>query len=270
VLRLKTLRTFDQPAAQDKTRAAVTSALKALEGTVSAGRARLAQRRAAVSLAESRVLETRQRVERARDQISRTTVRAASPGLVTYREIFFGTDKRKPQPGDEVWPNQPLVAIPDPGQLVVEARVRETDLHRIGSSQRVTVGVDAYPGVQLPASVAMVGAIAESDPGRAGVRYFPIIVRLHAPDERLRTGMTARIGIEVASRPQALLVPVEALVDDDGVTRCYVAGRAGVESRTVIVDARNDIVAAIRSGLAAGERVVLPDPSRPLPQSPGR
>lgn len=262
-LRLATLKGFEQPAAIDKSRAGVATARKGLDTTVEAGRARLAQRRAAVSLTEARAMEARQRLAAARDRVDRTTVRATSGGLVVYRELFFGTDKRKPQPGDEVWPSQPLVAVPDSSQLVVDTRVREIDLHKVSSSQRVSVTVDAYPGLVLPATVQTIGALAQEDPARAGRRFFPVTVRLLSVDPRLRTGMTARVEIQVSSIDRALVVPVQALVDEDGETRCYVMTHTGTEARVVDIAARNDLVAAVRRGLAAGETVLLADPSNP-------
>jgi RND family efflux transporter MFP subunit len=262
-LKLKTLLTFAEPAAIDKSRADVASAEKALSGATEAGRSHLTQRRAALVFAESRLDEARGRLAHARDQVSRTTIRAATAGLVVYRELFFGTDKRKPQAGDEVWPNQPLVAVPDPAQLVVQTRVRETDLHKLSSSQRVTVSVDAYPGLALPAHVSLIGALAQEDAARAGTRFFPITVTLSSPDDRLRTGMSARVEIEVASLDRAVVVPLQALMDEGGVIRCSVITRTGSERRVVDVAARNDVVAAIRSGLRPGETVLLVDPANP-------
>ena len=141
-LRLDLLRTFEQPAAIDKSRAqlAIPRARgsprrpkRRAPGSLSAGPRSLSPPPARTT----RVFASRS----AQGQVARTIVRATAPGLVVYRELFFGTDKRKPQPGDEVWPNQPLVAVPDPGQLIVQARVREVDLHRISASQRVIVSV---------------------------------------------------------------------------------------------------------------------------------
>ena len=256
-LRLQALTQFEQPAALDKSQADVSSARKAIENSTEAGRARLAQRRAAVTLAQTRAGEARARLARANDQVERTTLRSATAGLVVYRELFFGTDKRKPQPGDEVWPSQALVAVPDPAQLVIETRVREVDLHKLAASQHVTVSVDAYPGVKLDATVSTIGALALEDPARAGKRFFPVTIKLTRSDDRLRTGMTARVDIETTSMPHALVVPVQAIVERDGVSQCSVFGPHGAVARTVTVLARNELVAAIGSGLSAGETVLL-------------
>lgn len=262
-LRLEALRAFEQPAALDKSRAELNAARKSVETVTDAARSRLTQRRAAVALAAARADDARLRLAQAREHVARTIVRSATPGLVVHRELFFGTDKRKPQPGDEVWPNQPIVAVPDPAQLVVQTRVREVDLHRVTSSQRVLVWVDAYPDVRLPATVGTIGALAQDDPTRAGTRFFPVTIRLSHADARLRTGMTARVEIEVGSMPRAIVVPVEALVEEDGgVTKCRVIESGRIAWRAVDVAARNDLVAAIARGLAPGETVVIGDPAR--------
>lgn len=264
-LRMETLTHFEQPAAIDKSRADVAAAAKALGASTESAESRLAQRRAASSLAESRLDEARARLSHAREMVDRTTVRSATAGLVVYRELFFGTDKRKPEPGDEVWPNQPIVAVPDQDHLVVESRVRELDLHKLSPNARVAVSVDAYPGLALPGTVSMVGALAQEDATRAGTRFFPVTVTLLQADPRLRTGMTARVEIEVTSIAHALVVPIQALVREQGVTRCYVVTRSGTVRRDVDVAARNDLVAAIRTGLRVGETVLIPDPARSEP-----
>jgi RND family efflux transporter MFP subunit len=261
-LRLATLRRFEQPAAVDQARAQLGAARKSVGAATETARSKLAQRRAAVALAAARAADARLRLANARAHVERTTLRAATSGLIVYRELFFGTDRRKPQPGDEVWPNQPLVAVPDPANLIVQTRVREIDLHRIFTSQRVTAFVDAYPGLRLPATVGLIGALAQEDASRAGTRFFPVTIRLAQADARLRTGMTARVEIEVSRQPDVTLVPVEALIEEDGAIRCRVARGPRLEMRDVEVAARNDTVAWIRRGLSAGEMVVTADLTR--------
>lgn len=267
-LKLQAVETFEQPAALEKARAEAAAARTALTATTDAVEARLAQRRAAVALAEGRVNEARLRLANARAQVERSIVRAETPGLVVYRELFFGTDRRRPQPGDEVWPNQPLVAIPDPAQLVVETRVRETDLHSVTAAAKVTVTVDALPNVSLTGDVSIVGALAQEEAGRAGRKFFPVTIRLLTGEPRLRTGMTARIELTLASLADELLVPLDAIVEDGGKTWCHVQ-RAGRSARRVVeVVGRNEQVAAVRGELAAGELVHVFDPS--APQATGR
>jgi HlyD family secretion protein len=187
-------------------------------------------------------------------------VHADAPGLVVYRDLFFGSDRRKPQVGDEVFSNQPIIALPDSTQLIVDTRIREADLHKVAASQQVYVRVDAYPQLRLRASVALIGALASADEGRAGTKSFPVTVKLLDTDPRLRSGMTARVDIEVASIARATLVPVKAVFEKDGETFCFVLKGGRPERQPVVIGNDNSAEVTIRQGVTAGDRVLVVDP----------
>jgi HlyD family secretion protein len=184
-------------------------------------------------------------------------VRAERAGLVVHRELFFGQERRRPQVGDEAWPNQPLLVIPDSNDLIVESRIRETDLRRVGVGAVARITVDAWPDLPLGGRVTSLGAIGVSDASSPGVRLFPVTIALRGTDERLRTGMTVRIDVEVASVPDAVLVPVSAVFDQDTSPYCLVETRWRTERRAVSIAARGDVMVALTGGVAAGERVVV-------------
>ena len=180
--------------------------------------------------------------------------------MVVYRELFFGNDRRKPQVGDEVWPNQPVIALPDFTQLTVETRVREVDLHRVRIGGPVKVRLRAYPGLQLKGSVALIGSLAEADPTRAGTKFFPLTIALDDRDDRLRTGMTAEVELEVATLSNAILVPVQAIFDVDGQPTVFVMQRGRAIPRQIAISAESARDAAVSRGVSAGEVVMLADP----------
>lgn len=261
--RRETLVGYERPAATGRAQAEVHAAREALAREAEAAAARATERRAAVGAAESRVQEITARIAMLDDQIGRTVLRAGGPGLVVYRDLFFGNDRRKPQVGDEVWSNQPIIALPDSSQLIVETRVREIDLHKVSASQRVEVRVDAYPDLRLPAAVALVGALAQEDASRASTRFFPVVVKLAAADPRLRTGMTARVQVEVRTIPSAVVVPVQAVFSHGGERRVFVARGGSWERRAVTIVAANELTAAVDGPLTPGDRVALVDPDAP-------
>ena len=264
-LRLESLTQFETPAAVERSKAGLRAAEQSVGRTRQTAASRLAQHEAAAAITAGAVDAIRARLASIRDQLSRSVVRANGRGLVVYRDLFFGTDRRKPQVGDEVFPNQPLIVLPDDSSLVVETRVREIDLHRIAASQRVSVVLDAYPSLRLPGAVSLVGALAQEDPNRAGTKFFPVTVHLFAGDSRLRTGMTARIEIEAASMPRALVVPAEAVFEDEGTRYCVVLDDGRPVRRDVRVSASNDSAVAVAAGVSAGDVVLLVDPTRSVP-----
>jgi HlyD family secretion protein len=172
-------------------------------------------------------------------------------------------DRRKPQVGDEVFPNQPIIALPDASQFIVDLRVREVDLHRVSIGQRVDVEVDAYPELRLVGEIALVGALAQEDSSRAGTKYFPVTVRLTTADARLRPGMTARVSVHVRTIPDALLVPIEAVFTARGKASVFVLHGTSWRRGLVTVLGESDSHVAIADGLVDGEHVLLVDPTGP-------
>jgi HlyD family secretion protein len=207
------------------------------------------------------VEEARGRIAVLRDQIDRATIRAEGPGLVVYRDLYFGNDHRKPQIGDEVFPNQPIIALPDSSQFVVETRIREIDLHKVTASQRVQVRVDAYPDLRLQATVESIGALAQEDTSRAGTKFFPLTIKLLATDPRLRTGMTAGVEIQVSSLASAVVVPLEAVFGERDRSYVVVNRRGRSERQPVKIAAANEFEAAVAEGLKADDIVLLVDPT---------
>ena len=224
---------------------------------------RLEQKKAASGAAESRIQEAASRLALAQQQLARTEVRADVPGIVVYREVFFGSEQRKPQVGDQVWANQPLLILPDISKMVVETKVRETDIHKVERNQKVSVRVQAYPDLALSGQVTLVGTLAQEEKERRGTKFFGVTVQVKESDGRLRPGMSARVEIQVEERPQALFVPLEAVFERDGRQVCYVWQRGGFRPRPVVLGPSNRDFVVVHKGLAKGDRVALRDPGAP-------
>lgn len=262
--RLEALVKFERPATLARAQADLAAARMQADRQASTGTARVRERQAALASLTSRAEEIRGRIAMLDEQVSRGVIVAQQPGLAVYREIYFGTEPRKPIVGDDVMPGQPILAVPDFETMTVETRIREIDLHRVAAGQAVRVQLDAYPGVELDAVLTSIGAIAQADPSRAGARFFPATVTINRPDARLRNGMTARVVIEAAVVAGALVAPAQAIVDVDGGSYVFVAAGGGFEQRPVTVLHRTATHAVIGSGLKEGERVRLaPPPARP-------
>lgn len=251
---------FGRPLERAQARAEALSTRETSKAMSAAATARLAQKRAALLGAESRVRETEARLQTAREQLARCEVRADVPGIVVYRTVFFGSEQRKPQVGDQVWANQPLLILPDVSRMIVETTVRETDVHRLSAGQKAQVRVAAYPDLRLTGHVTLIGTLAQDDSARRGGKYFGVTVEVDGRDERLRPGMTATVEIAVERRERALFVPVSAVFERGGRRVVYVSNLTGLEEREVVLGSVNRDFAVIERGLARGERVALADP----------
>jgi HlyD family secretion protein len=253
------LLSFGRPLELSQARSDSQTSRETLRQLASASSYRVAQKQAAIASAQSRIQEAAARLELAKQQLARCEVRAEVPGIVVYKDVFFGSEQRKPQVGDQVWANQPLVILPDISRMVVDTRVRETDVHKVERNQKVAVRVEAYPDLRLTGAVTLVGTLAQEEKERRGTKFFSVTVQVKESEPRLRPGMTARVEIEVEERQRALYVPLEAVFQKDGRSVVYLAGRRPVAREVVLGPSNADFV-VIEKGLVRGERVLLRDP----------
>jgi HlyD family secretion protein len=263
----RTYMEYTRPAEIEGTRAALSNSKEGLRQTERANTYRISQAEAAFKLAESKYAELVAKIETQNDNLEQCEIRATVAGLVIYREVFFGSEKRKVQVGDQVWPNQPLIMLPDLSQLTVETQVRETDIYKVEKDQQVLISVDAYPALELKGRVSFIGTLAQEASGRRGGKYFSVTILVDEVDPRLRPGMSARVALLVERLERASFVPLEAVFERGGKHYAYVVGRGAPDAREVLLGPSNENHVVIEAGLEPGERVLLGDPAddgRPL------
>lgn len=187
------------------------------------------------------------------DAIDRSAIRALRPGLVVYEDNLSTVPRRKIRAGDRVTPSQGLITLPDLRKMVVDASVRESDVHLVRLGQAVRVQADALPNQTLTGTVIRLGALArDTDEPR-----FDVVIALEPTQAALRPAMRVRADILVAERRDVVAVPATAVFVHEGVTICYVLRRSSVERRIVEVGGSSGTEVEIRAGLLPGERISL-------------
>ncbi len=202
----------------------------------------------------------------AREELEKTVLRAPFSGITILYEAFRDGQKRKPREGDTVLMHQPILYLPDISKLIVRTKVREVDLHKVQVGQQASVLIDAYPALSFQAEVQFIGALAAGNGSGSGVaKYFQVVLTLTGKDMRLRPGMTAQVLINAENAENALLLPVQAVFQDDsGHPFCYLFSLPTDEIRKipVAIGRENEIQVEILSGLKQGDRVSLTAPSQ--------
>lgn len=233
----------------------------------------IAQRRIKVENVRRALAEASQRVKSVRQAIDECSLYARRPGLVVYEEYLATSPRRKVRVGDRVTRSQGIVTIPEVNRMIVETSVEETDVHRVRVGQSASIRLDAFPGLLLAGRVAAVGALARSATERPEEKRFDLTVEVDPTDAaELRPEMTARVDVVVAEKTGALLLPVNAVLEDNGVVQVRVLGPWGAELRRVEIGDTDGVWAEVLAGLKEGERVALNDgAAAPAPAPvPGR
>jgi len=149
---------------------------------------------------------------------------------------------------------QPLVEVADPAALDILLNVTPNDAGRIRRGARVTLSA----GQNATGEPLGIGTVADVG-GTVDTASRSVAVRVQAPTTRrpLRISETIYGQIAVAVHPDAITVPLEALVPDGEDFKVFVVDASGTaHERKVSVGGRTDRRAEITQGLANGERVV--------------
>lgn len=183
--------------------------------------------------AEQALADAREELEAVESKLGLDSVRAPISGVVLAQQRAGGQRLEEGRPAQQ---GQLLVTIGDFSRMSVTSHVDEVDVARMAVGQPVRVSGDAFPGLEIGGAVSRVSSQARQASRGTGVPTFEVEVLLDELEaserEGLRVGMSSRPRIEVYSREDALLVPVDAVaVQGGGSWLTVVDGATGETQR---------------------------------------
>lgn len=190
------------------------------------------------------VLQARHALAQAR--LERYQIRAPFDGIVGLRNVSVG---------DFVKDGADLVTLEDRSTVKLDFRLPERYAGTVVAGQSVEFSLDPLPGQAFTGKVHAIDVQVDAA-GRA------LVVRARAdnPGGQLKSGMFARVRLQLAERADAVVVPEEAIVPaSTGQLVFKVVERDGrqVAARTpVTIGLRREGIVEIVDGVAAGDLVV--------------
>lgn len=151
--------------------------------------------------------------------------------------------------------NTQAVLVMNVEKVLVQLAVDEGQLAYLSEGMPVTVEI---PAVGAVARQAVVGTISQG--AIPNTRSFLVMVEVDNLDGDLKSGMFARVVVEVESR-FSVLVPGSALREETGNAYLFVVSRNRAEQRVVETGLRQDGRVEILQGLNPGERYVIRVPA---------
>jgi HlyD family secretion protein len=146
---------------------------------------------------------------RARDDLSKTTIRAPMDGTVTKLNAEKGEITLT---GTMNNPGTVIMIVSDMGEILATVDVDETRVTQVKLGQTARVVVDAV-GETKPYTGKVV-EIAGSAVQRTGqqTQVFEVKIALDTVDAQLRPGMTAKARVETARLDHAIAIPIQAVM----------------------------------------------------------
>lgn len=176
------------------------------------------------------------------EKLAYYTITAPMDGLVL---------RRGGEVGEIAEPGQVLFRVGVPKPLQIVAEVNEVDIPRVAVTQTVLLRTDAFLDRRLEGRVSEITPMG--DPVTKTYR-----IRIALPDDTpLIAGMSVEANVIAREKPNALLVPADAVQDG----AAFVIDGNRLRRQAVTLGIRGARTVEILSGLKAGEPVASPAPA---------
>ena len=194
-------------------------------------------------IVQTQLDQARSALATAKSRLGYATIRAPRDGILISRAV---------EQGGVVQPGKVLMTLSPSGSTQIVVQIDEKSLGLIVAGQKALVSADAYPKQTFTADVVFI------NPG-IDLQRASVEVKLLVPDppSYLRQDMTVSVDIEIARRPNAVILSAGSLRDlatGKPWVLLIVAGRA--KRQAVEVGIVSGGKAEITSGLVGGEFIV--------------
>ena len=170
-------------------------------------------------------------------------IRAPIDGVVSSRDVKLG---------QSVNISDVAFRITDTSELLAYLQIPQAELGKFAAGQSATLTVDANPDTTYAATIARISPTIDMRNGTFRATAF-----INNRSGELAPGMFARFSIAYDRHADALVIPREALIEEDDQTSVYVVAEGTVSRRTISVGIESGNLIEVVGGLAGDEEIVI-------------
>jgi membrane fusion protein (multidrug efflux system) len=172
-----------------------------------------------------------------------SNIRATISGVVSTREIKLG---------ESLAIGQVAFRITETSELVAYLQIPQAELAKFTAGHEATVEVASMPGYDFAATIVRISPTIDARNGT-----FRATAMIDNADGKLAPGMFGQFTIAYERHANALVIPVNALLDEDEETSVYVVRNGEVIRHAVEIGIQEDGRVEILSGLLEDDHVVV-------------
>jgi RND family efflux transporter MFP subunit len=193
-------------------------------------------------------------VQTVEEQLQHTTIVSVLDGLVIERGV---------NPGDVVIGSASagaptaLMRVANVARMRVVVEVNEVDYPDVAVGQPVEVHPVALVGKVFRGAVVAVGLSGHADAKNKNLITYQVKAEVQDFSGSLRSAMTATVDIVTREKAEALLIPREAVLKQDGATRVIRVLDGQEETVDIKTGLEGETEVEVLEGLQAGDRVKL-------------
>ncbi len=194
------------------------------------------------SASSSTMAQTQASVDTIAVQLSNAIIQSPIDGTVVNKNIGSG----------EIAPaGATLLTVADLNLLKINTTISQEVLPYVKVGQEIDVVVDIYPDQVLKGKISNIAPISVNTGS-----YFPIEIEVVNSENKISAGLSAHATIAVKSE-QRILVPVSALIENNGQNYVFVVENGIAKKREVLTGLRNAEQVEILKGMTQSDQVVV-------------
>lgn len=180
--------------------------------------------------------------ELAQLQMEYSRIRAPISGVISRRMVKVGNMVNIDQEAFQVTDFDPLLAV---------VNIPEYEMNKLKIRQAAFIQVDAIDGETFQGDVLRISPTVDTETGT-----FKVTISVEDETRQLKPGMFGRVRIIYDTRQDALMVPKNSVLSEDGVTSVYVVNNSLAYRKTVRTGYANGDNIEILEGLSPADTVV--------------
>jgi multidrug efflux pump subunit AcrA (membrane-fusion protein) len=197
-------------------------------------------------------------VGRHKHDLDRYSINSPMDGLIVMQPYFRAGEMKQYEAGDQVSPGTLFMRVVDLNTMQVEARINQTESGELKIGQEATIGFDAFPDMKFKGRIYSIGALATRGwRENYYVRNIPVRIQIEGADPRLIPDLSAYADVKIEAQEDAVVVPRNALIVENGKTYVEVRNGDRWERREVEAGVANAVETAVTEGLKPGDELRL-------------
>ncbi len=221
------------------------------------------------NVAEAQLASAEQQLKMLKEG-ARTEVKAASLGKLKEMEAILAQEqirlqntqivapfsgeivRRNVDSGALVSPSTPLVTLVHLDTLKVLANVIEKDISLVKPGMKAKILTEAYPEKTFEGIIVRMNKALD-----LATRTLQVEINIPNPGHLLKAGMFARIEVALMEKPDALVVPREAVIEEAGKQSVFVVEGNQALRKPIVMGIEQGGLVEVIEGLKEGDKVVV-------------
>ena len=191
-----------------------------------------------------RISELESEIHKVQLQISQTSISAPFDGRITERMV---------EQGQSVRVADKLFKLGTFSPMHTDVYLAEQDSRMVKPGQRVLIRLGTGVDEVTVGKVLRVSPVVDAETGTVKVT-----AELRPHNQAFRPGSFVRVEIETDTRLNVVLIPKQAVIEEDGLSYAFVTDKeATAQRREIELGYQNGAIIEVMSGITAGEAVVI-------------